>query len=147
MPPALRTLDCVDIVVLVHLFVFILLEVEELDVTSVIDCCEDERREWTPSHIHNRSIKCEVHHWVRFVNVPQFHGEVSRAGDEGVRVVLVPVHVLHRQGVPALGLQLSTCLRFTALVDSTFLGADEEFSVVVLRAEVEAGGCRLPRDG
>jgi len=79
--------------------------------------------------------------------VPQLHGEVSRARDEGVRVVLVPVHVLDRQGVSAVGLEVGACLRFTTLVDGAFFGTDQEFSVVVLRAEVEAGGCRLPRNG
>jgi len=32
-------------------------------------------------------------------------------------------------------------------VDGAFFGTDQEFSVVVLRAEVEAGGCSLPRNG
>lgn len=64
-----------------------------------------------------------------------------------MRVVLVPVHVLDGQGVSAVGLEVGACLRFTTFVDGAFFGTDQEFSVVVLRAEVEAGGCRLPRNG
>lgn len=62
-------------------------------------------------------------------------------------MVLVPVHVLDRQVVAALGLQLGAGLALGAAVDGALLGADQEFLVARLGAEVEAGGCRLAGDG
>lgn len=62
-------------------------------------------------------------------------------------MVLVPVHVLDRQVVAALGLQLGAGLALGAAVDGALLGAYQEFLVARLGAEVEAGGCRLAGDG
>lgn len=147
LPSALRTLDGVNLIILMHLFVLILLQVEEVDLPRVIYGREDQTRERTPPHVDDRAVEREVHDRVGFVDVPQLDGEVSRAGDEGVRVVVVPVHVLDRQRVAALGLQLGAGVGLAALVDGAFLGADEEFAVVVFRTEVEAGGCCVTSNG
>jgi len=147
LPSALRTLDCVDVVVLVHLFVLVLLEVEEVDVSRVVYGREDQTRQRTPPHVDDRAVEREVHDRVGFVHVPQLDGEVSRAGNESVRVVVVPVHVLHRQSVASVCFQVGAGLRLGALVDRALLRADQELAVVLLGAEVEAGGCRVPGDG
>lgn len=144
---SLRGLDGVDVVVVVHILVLVLLEVEEGDEAGIVDGCEDETAERTPTHINNTTTKREVHDGVRLVDVPDLDGEVGGAGDEGVSVVVVPVHVLDGQFVAALGLQLGAGLGLGALVDGTLLGADQELAVVVLGAEVEAEGCCLLGDG
>lgn len=130
-----------------HIFVFVFLEVEEGDEAGVVDGGEDEGGERTPADVDDAAAEREVHDGVGLVDVPDLDGEVGGAGDEGVRVVVVPVHVVDRQFVAALGLQLRARLGLGALVDGALLRADQELAVVVLGAEVEAQRGGLLRDG
>lgn len=62
-------------------------------------------------------------------------------------MVLVPVHVVDLEGVPALGHQLGACLAFGTLVDGALLSPDQELTVTLLGTLVEAGGRGQTRDG
>jgi len=135
---ALRRLDCVDLVVVVHILVFVLLQIKEWDEPSVVNGCEYQTREWTPSDVYHWTTKREVHHRVGLVHVPYFDSEVCRTRDKRMSVVVIPVNVVHRQFVPTLSLQIGTCLWFGAFVDSSLFGTDQEFTVIVFRTEVEA---------
>lgn len=61
-------------------------------------------------------------------------------------MVLVPVDVVDGQVVAFVGHQIGACVTLGTLVDSAFLGADQELAVAQLGAEVEAGGCGLAGD-
>lgn len=143
----LRGFHSVDLVVVVHVFVFVLFQIEERNEASVVDCSENETGKWTPSYIDNGAAKGEVHDRVCLVDVPDFDGEVCGAGDEGVRVVVVPVDVVDGQFVAAVGLEVGAGVRLGALVDGAFLSSDQEFTVIVLGAEVEAECCGLLGNG
>ena len=78
--------------------------------------------------------------------VPDLDRPVSAAGDEDLRVVVVPVDLVDGHVMGIKGVQELAGVGLGALVDLTLLGAHQE-QVVCLLVEVEAGTTAYNKGG